>query len=80
MIVPCSIVSFYLLYVNGNAKKWLFLLLNGAQYAMPKMAVRSTQGGGCHPQIGLHAPKDTNDGRRREDQRSQRRPLSLRDN
>ena len=43
-------------------QKWLFLLLNGTQYARPKnggtqyarpiRAVRSTQGGrGCHPQV-----------------------------
>jgi len=29
-------VSFYLLYVNGNAKNCFLLLLNGTQYARPK--------------------------------------------
>ena len=26
----------HLFHVNGNAKKWLFLLLNGTQYARQK--------------------------------------------
>jgi len=41
--VHTSYCIFYLLYVNGNAQNGCFLLLNGTQYARPKMAVRSTQ-------------------------------------
>jgi len=35
----CIKLSFYLLYVNGNAKKWLYLLVNGTQFARPKNGV-----------------------------------------
>ena len=46
----CNILSFYFLYLNGNAKKWLVLLLNSTQYARPKKTtVRSAHGGrGCN--------------------------------
>jgi len=58
----CHILSFHLLYVNGNAQNYSFLLLNGTQYARPKNGgmqyARPKKGGtqyargrGCRPLV-----------------------------
>ena len=49
--VHATYFHFFFFYVNGNTQNgWGVLLLNGTQYARPKMAVCSMQGGKrCHP-------------------------------
>jgi len=60
----CSILHFYLLYVNGNAQNGCFCCLTVRSARGQKMAVRSTQGqnravrssqggGSCHPHVSL---------------------------
>ena len=54
--VHATYCHFDVLYVNGNAKKWLLFMLNSTQYATPEQG--GTQyarwGGGFHPHKASH--------------------------